>query len=73
MLTDEEKKEMIELARSAQLRDDMRRVREQRHNPFTSGGEVDLDSVVEFLNEFNAFIGHEPRPFRRIVDRDMRL
>ncbi|MDQ7778974.1 MAG: hypothetical protein RDV41_04610 [Planctomycetota bacterium] len=64
---------MIELAGSTQLRDDMRRVREQRHDPFTVDGEVDLDRVVEFLNEFNAFISHEPRPFRRIVDRDMRL
>jgi len=33
----------------------------------------DLDVYIEFVTIFNEFINHSMRPFRRIIDRDMRL
>jgi hypothetical protein len=44
-----------------------------RHNPVVIEGEIDLNRLVEFLTEFNEFINHEPKPFRRIIDKNMKL
>lgn len=67
-------KEFQELARSESLRQDMETVRRNRHNPFIrKDGSVDADAYITFVTEFNEFIGHEPRPFRQIIDKDMRL
>ena len=73
MLSREEKKELLELAGSAKLREDMEKVRKNRHNPFIVKGRIDTDRVLEFLMQYNEFINHEPRPFRRIVCKDMRI
>ena len=73
MLNAEAKKELKELARSTQLREDMRRLEKSRHNPFLVDGKVDADRYIEFLKEYNAFINNAPKPFQRIIDRDMRL
>lgn len=73
MLTEKEKREWLELAQSAELRDDMRRIEKNRHNPFLKDGKIDLDKYIQFLTEFNAFISHARRPFHRIIDKDMRL
>jgi hypothetical protein len=40
----------------------------QRHNPFIRNGEVDVDAYTTFVQEFNAFINHETKPFRRMID-----
>ena len=73
MLSDEEKRELLDIARSSKLREDFRRLSENRHNPFVVDGVVDMDRLLTFLTEYNAFVNHRPKPFRKIVDRDMRL
>ncbi len=73
MLTDEEKRELLDIARSTKVREDFRRLSEHRHNPFIVDGDVDMDRLLTFLTEYNIFINHTPKAFRRIVDRDMRL
>lgn len=73
ILSEEAKKEMLELAASEEFRQDCRRLRENMHNPFIVNGEVDVDRVVEFLTEVNAFMNHPMKPFRKIIDRDMKL
>ncbi|MBM3254157.1 MAG: hypothetical protein FJZ16_07885 [Candidatus Omnitrophica bacterium] len=73
MLDNEEKKEMREVAHSPQFKNDLRRVSETRYNPFIVNGNVDLDRVIEFLNEFNNFISHNQRPFRKIIDKICKL
>lgn len=73
MLTEKEKHEWRELAQSAGLRDDMRRIEKNRHNPFVEQGKIDLDKYIHFLTEFNAFANHAMKPFHRIIDKDMRL
>ena len=74
MFSEEMKKELRELAESEAFRKDMETVRANRHNPFIKeDGTVDVDAYLEFLDDYNEFINHEPRPFRRIIDKDMRL
>ena len=55
------------------LKGDFRKLSKNRINPFMVKGNMDLDRVLEFLNEFNAFINHTPKSFRKIIDKNMRL
>ncbi len=48
-------------------------LRQHRHNPFIKQGKVDIEAYLQFVTEFNEFINHTPKPFRPIVDREMRL
>jgi len=73
MLSEKEKQEWTVLAESTSLRDDMRRLSESRHNPFLKDGIVDIDKYIEFLNEYNEFINHTPKPFKPMIDRIMKL
>ena len=73
-MPDEKKiKEAAGITGSMSLREDMRRLRENRHNPFLRDGKVDIDAYIEFLNDYNAFINHTPRPFKPIKDGIMKL
>ena len=73
MLSEKAKRELRELAESDSFRKDMETVRANRHNPFMKDGKVDVDAYLEFLDQYNEFINHEPKPFRRMIDKDMRL
>lgn len=72
-LSKEEKAELKNLADSSKLQEDMRKVRSARHNPFIVDNQVDIDRLLTFLVEYNYFINHTLKPFRKIIDRDMRL
>ena len=73
LLGEDEKKEMLRLAGSSSLRQDMEYLAAHRHNPVVAGGKVDMDRLLEFLTEFNEFINHKPKPFKPMVDRVMKL
>jgi hypothetical protein len=73
MIREDEKKELLRLSRSKSLREDMRYLLNNRHNPFIKDGRVDVDAYIEFVTQFNEFINHEPKPFKPMVDRDMKL
>ena len=73
MLNEEEKRELLEMARSGRIREDFRRIAENRHNPFLVNGAVDLEKFIGFLNEYNESINHYMRPLRRIAGKDMKL
>ena len=68
-----EKEEFLELSKSKKLREDFKNLRKKRHNPFVKNGKVDIEKYIEFLNQYNEFINHTPKPFKKIIDRDMRL
>ncbi len=55
------------------MAEEMRIIHSQRHNPFVKNGIVDTEAYGEFVVQFNEFIGHAPKPFVKIVDKDMRL
>jgi len=73
MLGEKEKHELLETARSQPIRRDMRHLAANRQNPLLKNGKVDLDRFLEFLNGYNEFINHQPRPFKPMVDRVMKL
>ena len=73
MMTENEKQECTELSQSESIRDDMRRLVATRHSPFLKDGKVDLDRYLDFLNGYNEFINHMPKPFKPIQDRIMKL
>ena len=72
-ISEAEKKTLSESAKSPTIREDMRRLAEHRHNPVLVEGVVDIDRLIDFLNGYNEFISHEPKPFTPRIDRDMKL
>jgi hypothetical protein len=55
------------------LKHDAEVLKEKRHNPFIKEDRVDVNAYIEFVTQFNEFINHTSKPFRKIIDRDMRL
>lgn len=72
-LLDEEKQELLSLARSDRFREDLELLARSRLRFFFSGDEVDTDRVVRFLCFYNTFIGHAQREFRPLLERVMKL
>jgi hypothetical protein len=73
VLSEEERRELKELATSSSLREDLQTLSRLSCRHFFRDGEVDVDLVVAFFDEFNEMINHQPKPFKPIIDRDMRL
>lgn len=72
-ISDKASKELLELSKSDSLRKDMQTLASQKHDPFLKNSKVDVDAYIEFLSEYNEFINHEPKPFRPIIDKIMKL
>ncbi len=66
-------KELVTLSKAGSLKKDMRVVVSQRHNPFVKEGRVDADAYIEFVTGYNEFINHAPKPFKRMIDKKMKL
>lgn len=66
-------KELVSLGRSETLRDDIDKLKSSWQSPFVRNGEVDVDLFIEFLSQFNEFINHQPKPFRPMIEKDMKL
>jgi len=65
--------ELVELAKSGSFRKDMEMLGLRWRAPFIKDGETDVDAYIEFVTRFNEFINHEPKPFRPMIDRVMKL
>jgi len=65
--------ELLEDGRSEELRKDMEMLKAQWKTPFFKDGRVDVDGYIEFVTQFNEFINHQPKPFKPMVDRVMKL
>lgn len=73
MLKADEKEELLRLTKSSTLREDMPYLSMHRHNPVMVDGQVSMDRLLDFLNGINEFINHEPKPFKPMIDREMKL
>ena len=73
LLTEQERQELKELAASPALREDLQTLARRRSYHFFRDGRVDVDLVVAFLTEFNDMINHRPKPFKKIIDLNMKL
>ena len=70
-LSKKEKKELIRLSRSPQLREDMRRI---KSSSSSKGGNIlSLDEYIEFLTAANAFANHQMKPFRKIEGKKFKI
>ncbi len=72
-LSKKEKEELLRLVESSALREDMRYLSKNRHNPVIVNGKVDMNRLITFLTQFNEFINHEPKLFKPMIDRVMKL
>ncbi|MBI5632027.1 MAG: hypothetical protein HZA15_00880 [Nitrospirae bacterium] len=72
-VSQEAEKELVSLGRSEALRDDMDKLKSTWQSPFIRNGAIDTDLYIEFVQEFNEFINHQPKPFRPMIEKDMRL
>lgn len=72
-LSDSAEKELVAFGNSAELRKDMEMLRLHWQAPFIKDGEVDMDAYIEFVQQFNEFINHEPKPFKPMIDKEMKL
>jgi len=72
-ISQDAEKELIELAKSDAFRKEMDLLGARWKVPFMKDGEVDVDAYIEFVTLFNEFINHEPKPFKPLIDREMKL
>lgn len=73
-MTDEKEKEVCAAAAAYGLHgDDIRHLAKNRHKPFLKDGKVDIDSYIDFLNDYNEFINHMPKPLKPMKEKIMKL
>jgi hypothetical protein len=72
-LSKKAERELIELAKSDSFKKDIEMLRSRWQMPFIKDGKVDADAYIEFVAQFNEFINHEPKSFKPIIDREMKL
>jgi hypothetical protein len=65
--------EMRRLAQSVAFCRDMRQMRNNRHEPLLRNGKVSADLLLDFLNGYNEFINHTPKPFSPTKDSTMKM
>ena len=73
ILSREAEQELLASAQSEELGKDLSLLDARNKTPFIRGGTADVDAYVEFVSQFNDFINHQPKPFRKIIDRQMKL
>ncbi len=72
-LTEQERLELKQLSQSEKFKQDLKKIKETRINPCMVNGKIDVDLWIKFLTEFNEFINHEPKPFKKIIDTKNKL
>ncbi len=73
MLSKEEKEELLRSAHSSALRDDMRYLAAHRHNSLLVSGTVDIDRFITLMVEYNEFINHQPKTFKPMIDKIIKM
>jgi len=72
-LSDKSQEELLKQSQSVSFKNDMDTVAGRKHNPFIKNGRVDTEAYIEFVTQYNEFINHQPKPFRRMIDIEMKL
>lgn len=66
MLTEEEKRELLEMARSEKIREEFRKLAVKVYP--MKGGEIDLDWYLKFLTTFSNLFNNQRYPKKRLPD-----
>ena len=45
----------------------------REENPFLQNANANVDAYIAFNDQFNEFINHSSRPFRPMVEKDIKL
>jgi len=72
-LNEVEKQEMLKVSQSMQLKQDFRRLRENRGKYSDTQNIGTIDEYIEFLNFANAFANHAVKPFKKIDGKNFIL
>jgi len=72
-LSIKEKEELVALVKSSSFKEDMQYLSAHRHNPLIVNGKVDPDRYITFVTEYNEFTNHQPKPFKPMVEKIMKL
>ena len=72
-LSNEEKDELIELSRTAQIKNDFQTMKKNQHDLIKRNGTYDLDNYIKFLTSTNAFADHRRKPFKKIEGDNFKL
>ncbi len=67
------RKELVRTSKSRSLKRDMREISLNSSNQFLKDGKPDADAYIEFVTEFNEFINHTLKPFRAMIEKDLKL
>jgi hypothetical protein len=72
-MSEKEKSELLQMAKSLSLKYDMKHISATRHNPVIVDNKIDMDRLITFLTEYNKFINHRPKTFKPIIDKETKL
>lgn len=71
--TDNEKEELLKCAESGKLKEEFRHMARNRQEFRKKDGTVDLDRVVRFVSDMNAFLNYPRKPFKRISGNNFKI
>jgi hypothetical protein len=66
ILSKEEKQELLRFARSSKLKRDFQFIKSGYRASLLERREVNLDEYIKFLTFCSSFVGHKPKPFKKI-------
>jgi hypothetical protein len=72
-LSDQEKDELIALARSVQLKNDFQIMKQNQHEHSKRIANYDVDNYMKFLTSTNAFANHRKKPSKKIKGDNFKL
>ncbi len=72
-LTKQALDEMMELASSEAFKRDMEAISRRVISPFIKDGVIDVDKYIDFVTTFNEFINHQLKPFKPMIEKEMKL
>jgi hypothetical protein len=72
MLSKKEKKELLKLAYSSQIKKEFQIMKSNRCRFLIEKG-VDLDKYISFLTLSNYFADHTPKPFKKIEGNNFKI
>lgn len=70
-LTDKEKQELLDFARSSELRNDFEQIKENHEEYMRSS--FNADDYIHFLSQMNTMLKHKRKPFKKIEGDNFKI
>ncbi len=72
-MTKKEKDDFRRQTESESFKKEMRKLASKKNNPFIKDCRVNLDAYIDFLTQYNEFINHRLKAFKKIKGDNMKL